>query len=431
MDWGLPSMAQGGGLYSYGKAGAMGRGMIDCIWEKASSLGAKSLSGLVVWRLACDEQGAEALAFRKGEWLRLRAKCAVLASGGASALYLHHDNPQRMMGEGYALALEAGARLQDMEFAQFFPLTLAEPKSPCHLFAPSLELLGPLKNEKGEEIHEKYGLEELPASLKARDRLSQALFREMSQGYPVSIDLRGVSPEQWNRDPFAAQLWDQLAVGCRALERPLRVAPAAHFFIGGVTIDPDCNTSVPGLFACGEVTGGLHGANRRGGNALTETIVFGARAGESAARWAQSRPRPGGPGRTWEEYGPLPGPGRPSDIQQAGELKKSLKEVMWQEAGIIRNRESLDRAAQKIQEMTRQARELGLGDDPKKSSRVLELCLGLRAAELIVGSAARRQESRGVAFRDDFPDQDDQNWLKRSYVTLNKKGGLEWSFGPA
>ncbi len=433
VDWGLDSKAQGGGLYSYGKAGSLGRGMIDCIWSKASSLGARCLSGLVVWHLALDRRGAEALAYHPGRsgWLSLRAKCIVLATGGASALYLHHDNPQRMMGEGYALALGAGARLQDMEFAQFFPLSLAEPKKPRHLFPPSLELLGPLKNDLGEEIHEKYGLKELPAALKARDKLSQALFREMSQGHPVSIDLREVTKEDWCRDPFAVHMWDLLAIRCQALERPLLVAPAAHFFIGGVSIDPDCASSVPGLFACGEVAGGVHGANRRGGNALTETIVFGARAGASAGRWAGNMPHPPEQSIVGDLSGLLPGPGGPGDAKRAGELKKRLKEVMWHEAGIIRSRESLDRADLELTRIQEEADGLGLGAEPKKVHQVLELKLGLKTARLIVHSARRRQESRGVAFREDFPEPDDRNWLKRSYVQANENGVPEWTFGPA
>ena len=258
VDWGLKSTAKFGGLFSYGKAGALGRGMIDCLWAKAASRGARSLAGVMVWHISFDRQGGRVLAFhpKQNQWLLIRSKAVVLATGGASALYLYHDNPQRMMGEGYTLALEAGATLQDMEFAQFFPLALAEPGKPLHLFPPSLEVVGSLINTKGEDIHKKYNLTELPAARKARDKLSQALFREISQGQETFIDLRGVTKEEWCADPFAAELWDQLAVKCKATERKLRITPAAHFFVGGATIDPDCNTAVPGFFICGEAAGG-------------------------------------------------------------------------------------------------------------------------------------------------------------------------------
>ncbi len=433
VDWGLKSTSKYGGLFSHGKAGALGRGMIDCLWAKAASLGARSLSGLMVWRISFDDRGGVVLAFQPGrnDWVAIRAKAVALASGGASALYLHHDNPQRMMGEGYALALEAGARLQDMEFAQFFPLTLAEPGKPCHLFPPSLELLGPLKNSKGEEIHEKYGLDELPAARKARDKLSQALFREIAQDQEIFIDLRGVSRDDWCADPFAAEMWDQLAVRRRAVKQPLRVTPAAHFFIGGVTIDPDCNTGVPGFFACGEAAGGVHGANRMGGNALTETIVFGARAGASARRWAEKTPTVPESGPDPEFLGLIPAQGGPNQTLRATELKERLKRIMWREAGIIRTQESLNRAALELSEIKAEADQLGMDPDPKKSAQVLELKLGVKTAQLIVTSALRRQESRGVAFRQDFPDQDDENWRKRSYVRLDQNGEQKWTFGPA
>ena len=433
VDWGLKSTAKYGGLFSHGKAGALGRGMIDCLWAKAASRGAQSLAGVMVWHISFDRQGGRVLAFhpKRNQWLLIRSKAVVLASGGASALYLYHDNPQRMMGEGYTLALEAGATLQDMEFAQFFPLALAEPGKPLHLFPPSLEVVGSLKNTKGEDIHHKYNLTELPAARKARDKLSQALFREISQGQETFIDLRGVTKEEWCADPFAAELWDQLAVKCKATERKLRITPAAHFFVGGATIDPDCNTSVPGFFICGEAAGGVHGANRMGGNALTETIVFGARAGISARQWAENAPavEDARPGRDLEAL--VPPQGGPDQAASAAQLKERLKQTMWQEAGIIRTEESLNRAARELARIKEEADGLGLDQDPRKTPQVLELKLGVRTAQLIVAFALRRQESRGVSFRQDFPEQDDQNWLKRSYVRLNEKSEQEWTFGPA
>ena len=153
---------------------------------------------------------------------------------------------------------------------------------------PRLADRGLLVNDDGEDILKKYGIDERPAAERARDRLSQALFRkfiETARG--IFLDLRDVTEEKWLSDPFSASMRHILGDRRGALDRPLRVAPAAHHTMGGVRIDGKGATSVPGLFAAGEVTGGLHGANRLGGNALSETMVFGARAGNSAADWAK------------------------------------------------------------------------------------------------------------------------------------------------
>ena len=289
-------------------------------WERRSSaassketkqLGTQFLGNLLVTDLVMEEgfAGVSAYAQQSGTWFALTAKALVLASGGASALYLRHDNPSRMLGDGYRLALEAGATLQDLEFVQFYPLALAEPGQPPLVIPPRLADCGRLLNSRGEEILTKYGIEERPAAERARDRLSQALFREIYQdGHEVWLDLRQLSEDRWQIDPFAAAIRPILGERYGALRRPVRVAPVAHHVMGGVKIDTAGATSVPGLFAAGEIAGGLHGANRMGGNALSETLVFGARAGNAAADLGETgRPRqpPCAPGAIEGAYAAL------------------------------------------------------------------------------------------------------------------------------
>jgi len=431
IDWGLKAKAGTGHLAALGRAPAWGEEILRCLLARAGELGIRSLTGLMVWRLVLDQGRAGLLVYSwvRKQWLVLTARALVLASGGAAALYQRHDNPQRMLGEGYGMALEAGARLQDMEFAQFFPLSLGEPGRPTLLVPPSLELIGRMINSRGEDIHDKYGLTERPASLKARDRLSQALFKEAEEGQETFLDLRGATREAWCSNYLAASMWDPLAQRLGALEKPLRVAPAAHFFMGGLSVDARGQSSAAGLFACGEAAGGLHGANRLGGNALTETIVFGARTGRAAADWAEANPGPASPARAEELAGQVPEPTSGGSPRGAKELRRRLKEMMWRDGGIRRDRAGLERALAQLPGLREEAAGLGL-DRPERVRDVLELRLALVTAGLILQAALRREESRGAHFRNDFPEQDDARWRGHWLVERDGHGREEWSFEP-
>lgn len=295
LAWGIRAAYVNGYLFAQGHPPALGEEIIGCLLQRSKALGVRFLGNLLVADLVMGEgaSGVSAFAQQAGTWLGLTANALVLATGGAAALYRRHDNPPRMLGNGFRLALEAGATLQDLEFVQFYPLALAESGLSPLVIPPRLADCGRLTNSCGEEVLEKYGIAERPAAERARDRLSQALFREIHQhGHDVWLDLRGLRDDQWRIDPFAAAIRPILGERYGASHRPVRVAPAAHHVMGGVRIDAACATSVPGLFAAGETAGGLHGANRMGGNALSETLVFGARAGISAAAYAKHA-RPG------------------------------------------------------------------------------------------------------------------------------------------
>jgi succinate dehydrogenase/fumarate reductase flavoprotein subunit len=430
VEWGMKAAAQGGHLVAQGRPLAYGEEIIRALALRAKGLGVEFLSGLTAWRLDLSSGRPAALAYSfRGEWLTLTAGAVILATGGASGLYRRHDNPARMVGEGYALGLLAGARLQDMEFQQFFPLVLAEPGLPRFLVIPPLELLAKFYNHRGESIHAKYGLTELPASAKARDKLSQALFREIEvDGGHVVLDFRGVDPAAWQAQTFTARLFEPLVKRGRALERPLKVAPAAHFTMGGLSITPDGATTLPGLWACGEVAGGVQGANRLGGNALTETIVFGARAGEAAAKWVKANPAVG---QIPDLAGFIPPSGPERDGRLAGELKARLKEIMWQWVGILRDQAGLARAGRELALLRAEAEGLGLPAEPKLTQEVLELRLGVQTAEVMAQAALRRTESRGAHFRTDYPAPDEARWHCRNLVQLDQEGRAAWSLGPA
>jgi len=383
--------------------------------------------------LKSQPEKSAVLAYRieMNRWLAISAKAVVLTSGGAAGLYYRHDNPKRMLGDGYSLALAAGAVLQDMEFVQFYPLGLAEPGLPPFLIPPKLADCGRLTNDNNEEIHAKYSITERPAGLNARDRLAQALYSEIyRQNNRVWLDLRDVSTSQWAAEPFSASTQHILGERYGAKQRLVRVAPLAHHVMGGVRIDAQGATSVAGLFAAGEVTGGLHGANRRGGNALTETVVFGARAGQAAGQWARNAPEGRFEMPPEELREPRISPAVNDAKPATARLLAGLRKTLWDDGGILRNRPGLIRAADVVAAIKTAAHELPLTDDPRQLQRILELRFAAQAAELILQAALRREESRGAHFREDYPAQDDQNWCGHLQVRQSAEGQLNYGFQP-
>jgi succinate dehydrogenase/fumarate reductase flavoprotein subunit len=184
------------------------------------------------------------------------------------------------------------------------------------------------------------------------------------------------------------------------------------------------------LFAAGEVTGGLHGANRRGGNALTETVVFGARAGQAAGQWAKKAPDGRTQARPKDIVEPTPS-ARVNDAKLATtRLLGGLRKILWDDGGILRNRPGLTRASEAIDSIKTEAGDLPITGDPRQLQRVLELRFAARTADLILQGARRRQESRGAHFREDYPAQDDKNWRGHLQVRLSAEGKLIYKFQP-
>jgi fumarate reductase (CoM/CoB) subunit A len=244
----------------------------------------------------------------------------------------------------------------------------------------------------------------------ARDRLSQALFQEIYRhGQGIFLDLRNVTEEQWQNDPFSASLRYVLGDRVGGVSRPLRIAPAAHHSMGGVKIDDRGVTSVPGLFAAGEVTGGLHGANRAGGNALSETVVFGAIAGNSAADWVQ------GSGAN----------NRQSILRRLDDRLRAQHSIR-----LVRNEAGLSRALDNVREILG-----GFSFSGPAKERILtttqlgaiEQRSAARVASLILEAAVRRSESRGSHCREDYPEQNDQQWLGHLQVKTSPDGDV-WEF---
>ncbi len=402
-----------------------GRGGLELavgLRDYALKVGVKLLEDTIITRILIEDGraiGAVGYNHLRDETYILSARAIILATGGAGALYLRTDCPKGAVGDGYSLAYHAGVKLRDMEFVQFFPLALAERGFPPYLIGGRLSEEGRLLNALGEDIVERYAIRDRPLVLRARDLLSRAIMMEIKAGRGVDdavlLDVREVlrgGLEGW----FSTASFGTLLEKLRAAERPIKVAPICHFTMGGIAIDEWGQTDVEGLYAAGEVVGGVHGANRHGGNALTSALVFGARAGRKAAEYARemSAIKPSGFEEELQRYEGLRGEG-----VKAEELLERLRRLMWSKVGILREKDGLKEALKEIEEMRDEAEEVKAATR-REMLRALELPMALDTAEMICRSALRRTESRGAHYRVDYPEED-ESWLRVIY--LQKRGG--------
>ncbi len=407
----------------------MGLGMTKPMVEYAQSKGVEFLDNIVTTRLLKRSEvvvGAVGYDVKNEMPVVFSARAVVLASGGAGALYKRTDCPVRTTGDGYSLGLHAGVSLRDMEFVQFFPLALAEPGQPPYLLGGPLTEEGKIMNSLGEDIPKKYGLTARPLVLKSRDLLSRALMTEITQSGRVDgsvlIDAREVFKNRSDRQITGEGVHQLLVDKLKAAEKPFRVAPICHFNMGGVIIDEQGYTGVPGLYAAGEVVGGVHGANRHGGNALTDILVFGLRAGAASAGFAPRKEKVTDLARPeLERYETLLGR---DQGYGAYEIMVRLKETMWAKAGIIRDSASLSEAFEEVFDLKLMADRM-TAKNGRDMLVALEVPMALEVAEMIIRAAMERKESRGAHYRTDYP-REDPSWLKPIVVSLSKTGALRF-----
>ncbi|GAA5261535.1 fumarate reductase (CoM/CoB) subunit TfrA [Methanocalculus sp. MC3] len=336
---------------------------------------------------------------RDGEIGAITADAVVLATGGAGQIYDITTNSTAGTGDGYALGYRAGAELIDMEMVQFHPTGAVHPyDARGRLITEAVRGEGGiLKNVHGERFMSRYDPERM--ELSTRDVVARSIATEVLEGRGterggVWLDVTHLAPEEIEAR-LPSMLEQYLAFGIDIRKEPMEVAPTAHHMMGGLKITLGCETTVPGLFACGEVAGGVHGANRLGGNALAETQVFGRRAGEAAGRSEkQMRKIDAAQIKAVEETIARFG---------AGEMKPSdcvarMKRAMWDGAGIYRTAAALTTTREAI---------LDLAASPLSASSGREILDAwtaqnmLLVAGMILDGALMRQESRGAHVRTD------------------------------
>lgn len=380
------------------------------ILERTFTLDLLTRDGTCRGALVANDQGAKTLVW---------AKQTILCTGGIGQVYRESTNPAVATGDGHAIAFRAGAELRDMEFVQFHPTVL-------YIAGSSRSLITEAIRGEGGQLVDRQGYRFMldydeRAELAPRDIVSQAIASQMEKTrHPnVYLNLSHLDTD------FVLKRFPGIAAACAKFgiditQDPIPVRPGAHYMIGGLTVDQHGATTVPGLWAAGEVTSsGLHGANRLASNSLLEGLVYGEHAGRAASDAAA---------QIADDFRALPlnnesveEPGVPLDL---ADIRNSLKSLMWRAAGVQRSREELVAAAETIDNWCRYVLARQFSDTDG-----WELQNMLTLSRIMVSAALAREESRGVHLRTDFPDLDDEHWHRRQSFRRNESGMLESGVG--
>lgn len=371
------------------------------VWEETFTIDLLTYEGRCVGALVWNPQHGKTFVW---------AKQTILATGGAGQLFRETTNPEIATGDGHAIAFRAGAELRDMEMMQFHPTVLYIAGSSRHLISEAVRGEGAyLVNSEGRRFMEDYD-EKL--ELAPRDVVSRAITDQLEKTHSPSVflDLRHL-----DRD-LISQRFPNIAEACSKFgldiaEDLVPVRPGAHYMIGGVAVDENGRTTLPGLWAAGEVTSsGLHGANRLASNSLLEGLYYGVRAGHGASEVAASLPDVF---TAWPLKVDWPDANQPEEELNLTDLRNSLSSLLWRKAGIIREVSGLMQAASQVEFWDRYVSQ-------REFSQVhgWELQNMIFVARMLIAAAEARNESRGVHYRSDYPKTDDQ---LASHVTVKSK----------
>ncbi|MGM0409989.1 MAG: FAD-binding protein [Bacillota bacterium] len=334
---------------------------------------------MVVNFIKKDNKVCGVKAEKNNELILINCKAIVLATGGAGNIYKHNSGSGDLTGDGYAMAKRAGAILRDMEFVQFYPYRICKPK--IHDIFPGIFSHGAvLLNENNERFMSKYPKKEL----ENRDILSRQMFLQ---------DKIYLSLERCNKNYLKKECNKLYHMYNEYNDTLFELKPVAHFFMGGIAIDREGTTNVQGLFSCGEVASGLHGANRLAGYALTEIAVFAPIAGENAAIYSKNNNLQ--ENETYLHWIPELG----NDNIKI--FRDKLRNIMWENVGIIKNEEKLKKARKDINELKSEIKKL----NPNNLRKWIETYNMIETASMVTNFAYKRKESRGAHYLDDYPNE--------------------------
>ncbi len=379
--------------------------------------------------------GAVALDSPTGEAVTIAAGAVIIAAGGLTRIFRRNSASANMGGDGYALALAAGADLVDMEFVQFFPIGHLAPRlvgmDPIMWDPFRYKLGGRLLDGSGREFLDDYGSDETSGYTTPRDLATYAIEKEVAagRGSPhggVYLSFTHV-PRSALEAAFGPVIARLAKNGIDLGQMPVEVAPIAHYHMGGIAVDERMASRVPGLFAAGEAAGGANGANRLSGNAIPEALVFGERAGRSAAAYAAAHTL------AWDRQFAAPAVERIRALAEesrgdvsAATLLDELRELMGTDVGPFCTAAGLSRAVARVAELRDCLSEVAIAPGRAFNPTVadwFELRASLTATEAVAHAALVREESRGAHQREDFPEIDPA-WAHPQYVRMTRDGSL-------
>ena len=409
-----------------------GHEIITALKEEITKRDIETLDEVMVTNLILSQDarpprviGAVGLDLKTSDIIFLQAKSVIIATGGAGQLYPVTSNTVQKNGDGYALAWNVGANLIDMEEVQFHPTGMVAPESKKGVLVTEAVRGegGILLNKNKERFMKKYSPEKM--ELSTRDVVARSIYTEIIEGRGtenggVYLDISHLDADviEEKLETMVLQFKD---VDVDITKEPMEVAPTAHHFMGGVKINENCESSIANLYAAGEASGGVHGANRLGGNALADTQVFGKIAGENAAEAAKTVEFEENPEMFKAEEDRIKGLIKDGSIKPQ-ELKKRIKKLMWEKVSIIRNEKNLNEALKELMEMEKSLNDLKVEDKKQYNTDLqtaLEVINMVQIATLVVKSAILRRESRGAHFREDYPETKDE-WKKSIVLNKNK-----------
>jgi succinate dehydrogenase / fumarate reductase flavoprotein subunit len=411
--------------------------MIRTLQDRGVQQGIDVYMECTVTRLLTDNgrvAGAFAYWRETGRLIVFKAKSIVIATGGIGKAWRITSNSWEYTGDGMALAYEAGAELMDMEFVQFHPTGMVWPPGVQGILVTEAVRGegGILRNKAGERFMEKYDPKRM--ELSTRDVVARSIYTEVKEGRGTEhggayLDISHKPAEYVKKKlPSMYHQFKELA-DVDITKGPMEVGPTCHYMMGGIRVDAEtAQTTLPGLFAAGEAAAGLHGSNRLGGNSLSDLLVFGRRAGLSAAEYAK-RASPASIDSVQIEQAEkeLLAPFSNTGAESPYAVHRDLQEVMQNLVGIYRTKEDLERALVELEKLKARAAKAGV-----EGSRLFNpgwhLSYDLKAmfivSEAVAHSALARTESRGAHSRIDYPNLDTA-WEKKHNIIVRESGAMK------